>query len=392
MWQGEGLEVVGEDARTLAQWVHRRFGSHTKAKTKDAAFVCLDEPPLPADYPQTAADLRTLALASGPSAVEPLDQVATKEPDSLVAILGADGRGGPGLIGVKVANPKRTGARSRSVADPVSKGFRPGRTPKRMLLNRYFGAGDAFRRTVQRADAAWVHGRSRDSRTAALLASTVVVMGCGSVGAPVACALAQAGVGKLVLVDSDALIWPNVARHPLGASAVGHNKAESLAQRLQPDFPHLEIEGRGCHLEEVLHDDPSLMQVANLVVATTGNWPAESLLNRWHIQQGRSNPILYGWTEPHAAAGHAVAIVADGGCFQCNVGRTGVPSFHVVDWPDGGHGNEEEPACGAHYNPYDPVELAYVTAMVGDAALHCLVSPAYSFFQPRHSSTAAPRR
>ncbi|MDE0056264.1 MAG: ThiF family adenylyltransferase [Gammaproteobacteria bacterium] len=374
-WRGEGLEVVGEDAQTLARWVRNRFGSNVKTKSEDAAFVWLDKPPLPADYPQMSADLRKLALASGPAAAMPLDQIAVKEPTSLLAVLGATGRGGPGLIAVNVANPKRSGARSRSVADPVSKGFRPGRTPKGILLKRYFGAGQAFRSSVQRADAPWIHGRGRDSRTERLLKSGVVVIGCGSVGAPVACALAQAGVGRLVLIDNDTLDWPNVGRHPLGASAVDSNKAEALAQRLQADFPHLRIEGRNGYLQEFLHGDTELLGDANLTIAATGNWAAESRLNRWHVEQRRANPVLYAWTEPHACAGHAVAIVAQGGCFQCNIGRTGMPSFRVVDWPDDGHGNEEEPSCGAHYNPYGPVELSYVTAMIGDAALDCLLSP-----------------
>ena len=65
----------------------------------------------------------------------------------------------------------------------------------------------------------------------------------------------------------------------------------------------------------------------------------------------------------------------EGGCFQCHIGRTGTPAFKVVDWPDGGDKSQEEPACGAHYSPYGPVELSYVTAMVGDLALECLLKP-----------------
>ena len=65
--------------------------------------------------------------------------------------------------------------------------------------------GSVIRSSVQRADSNWVHGRGRDLRAAKLLDSTVVVAGCGSVGAPVACTLAQAGAGRIVLVDHDDL-------------------------------------------------------------------------------------------------------------------------------------------------------------------------------------------
>ena len=380
VWRGKGLDIVGEDAETLARWLRRCFGAEVDATTEEAAFLWLRTPLLPADYPDTASDLRALAVATGEDAVAALGQTAVGEPDYLVAILGATGRGGAGLISVRAPNPNLSGSRSRSAAEPLSKGFRPGRTPKSVLLNRFFGAGSVIRSSVQRADANWVHGRGQDPRTAKLLDSTVVVIGCGSVGAPVACTLAQSGAGRIVLVDHDDLSWPNVGRHPLGATAIGRKKAQALAERLQADFPHLQIEGRACGLHHLLHSDIELLEAADLIVAATGSWSAESALNRWHVEYGRPRPILYGWTEAHACAGHAVAIAGEDGCFQCNIGRTGAPSFKVVDWPDGGDGSQEEPACGTHYHPYGPVELNYVTAMISDVALECLLSPpAHSF-------------
>ena len=349
VWRGKGLEIVGEDAETLAQWVHRRFGAEVDATSEEAAFIWLRTPPLPDDYPNSASDLRALAVAAGQDAAAALGQAAVGEPDHLVAILGATGRGGPGLLAVKAPNPKLLRSHRRSATDPLSKGFRRGRTPKPVLLNRYFGAGPVVRSSVQRADANWVHGRGRDPRAAQLLDSTVVVVGCGSVGAPIACTLAQGGAGRIVLVDYDVLGWPNVGRHPLGASAVGRNKAVALAERLQADFPHLWVEGRACGLQELLQSNLELLEAADLIIAATGSWGAEHALNRWHVKQGRTSPILYGWTEAHACAGHAVAIVGEGGCFQCHIGRTGSSAFKVVDWPDGGDASQEEPACGAHY-------------------------------------------
>ena len=380
VWRGKDLEIVGENAESLAQWVRRRYGTGVDVTTAEAAFLWLRTPPLPVDYPDRASDLRALAVASGDDVAAALDQVAACEPDCLVAVLGATGRSGAGLVAAKVPNPKLSGSHPRSASEPLSKGFRPGRTPGSVLVNRYFGGGSVIRSSVQRADSNWVHGRGRDPRTAKLLNFTVVVAGCGSVGAPVACTLAQAGAGRILLIDYDELSWPNVGRHPLGASAVGRNKAEVLAERLQSDFPHLQIEARAYGLHEFLQRDRELLEAANLIVAATGSWGAESALNRWHVEQDRPNPILYGWTETHACAGHAVAIMGEGGCFQCNIGRTGAPSFKVVDWPDGGDGSQEEPACGAHYHPYGPVELNYVTAMISDVALDCLLSPpAHSF-------------
>ena len=70
-----------------------------------------------------------------------------------------------------------------------------------------------------------------------------------------------------------------------------------------------------------------------------------------------------------------MAISKEGGCLQCQIGRTGAPSFKVVEWPEGGDANQEEPACGAHYQPYGPIELSYVTAMISELVLDRLLQP-----------------
>jgi len=375
VWRGKGLEVVGEDHDALAEWVHCRFGDKVAVKTEAAAFLWLDQPPLPDEYPETAEDLHTLAGRIGEDTKRVLEQAAIGEPDEVLALLGAVGRGGAALIGVKVPNPKQRKGRPRPPAEPLSVGFRPGQTPQPLLLGRFFGTVPVVRALVQRADADWVHGRGQDPRTRRLLGATVVVVGCGSVGGPVACALAQAGVGRIVLVDPETLSWPNVGRHPLGATEVGRNKAEALSQRLQADYPHLVVEHRACTLHHLIAHDADLLAEADLIVAATGNWVAESALNRWQLQQGRARPILYGWTEAHACAGHAVVVGKGDGCLQCHIGRTGKPHLTVVEWPEGGDANHEEPACGAHYQPYGPVELAYVTAMIAEAALDAILSP-----------------
>jgi hypothetical protein len=390
VWRGKGLEVVGEDHNSLADWVRRRFGDKTSMKTEAAAFLWLDEPLLPGDYPETAADTFSLAERNGDDARLALEEAAKVEPDEVLVLLGAAGRGGPAAIGVKVPNPKRRKGRPRAPDEPLSVGFRPRHTPGPVLLGRFFGAAPVVRTLVQRADGDWVHGRGQDLRTGRLLGTTAVLVGCGSVGAPVACALAQAGVGRLVLVDPEELSWPNVGRHPLGATAVGRNKAEALVERLQAEYPHLLVEHRPVGLHQLIAHEGDLLSAADLIVSATGNWVAESALNRWHLGQSRAMPIVYGWTEAHACAGHAVAVGKTDGCLQCHIGRTGTPDLTVVEWPAGADPTLEEPACGAHYQPYGPVELAFVTAMISEVALDCLMDPPEASFS--RVVVAAPRR
>jgi sulfur-carrier protein adenylyltransferase/sulfurtransferase len=117
---------------------------------------------------------------------------------------------------------------------------------------------------------------------------------------------------------------------------------------------------------------PEVLLESDLVLVATGSWQADGELNRWHIDQGRTVPILYGWAESHAAAGHAVVVAREGGCLRCGVGPTGVPIFQATQWPDGA--TQEEPACGNHFQPSGAIELSFVSNMIANAALQVLLS------------------
>jgi len=186
--------------------------------------------------------------------------------------------------------------------------------------------------------------------------------------------LAEAGVGRLVLVDPDDLEWPNVGRHALGAACVGCNKAKALADRIKSDYPHIKsVVARNHRWQDVAEHEPALLTDSDLIVSAMGSWSAEGALNEWHLRSGRRQPVVYGWTESHACAGHAVAIAAAGGCFQCGLTATGSPLLQVTRWP-GGMALQREPACGAAFQPNGPTELAHVVALVTELALDCVLS------------------
>jgi hypothetical protein len=116
-------------------------------------------------------------------------------------------------------------------------------------------------------------------------------------------------------------------------------------------------------------DDP--LAGVDLIVSAMGDWPAESLVDEWHAAQGRRVPILYGWTEPYAAAGHAIAISAPGDSLRAGLDAYGSPHLVAVRWAQ--DPRRYEPACGAAFDPYGPVELGFVTSMVAQAALDSLL-------------------
>lgn len=377
VWRGHEMVIVGETQEQLSRWLANRFGKlpgKKKYHSEPAALVWLPQAPLPSEYPGIGADLMVLAEGAGAENVELLAGIASSANKDVLVLIGADGRGGPGLIAVTTTAAGMSLARHGRVEKPLLKGFTPKGLPTAVATSRLYSAAPVSKAEVSRADAAWIHGRGKDLRTPTLLAKTVTVIGCGSVGSSVAARLVRAGVGTSNLVDPDDLDWSNLGRHELGAGSIGKNKAIELAGRFQKDFPHLAINGHNVGAHALVGGYQNLLAESDLIVSMTGSWDAEGAINRWHVVDGRRTPIVYGWTESRAAAGHAVTIAAEGGCLRCGVGATGIPRFLACHWPAGA-ATIEEPACGNHFTPYGAVELGFVVDLVAEAALRALIDP-----------------
>lgn len=71
----------------------------------------------------------------------------------------------------------------------------------------------------------------------------VAVVGLGCIGAPSAIEFARAAVGELRLLDADIVEAATVVRWPLGLPAVGHQKANVIAQFIQHNFPLAKVDG-----------------------------------------------------------------------------------------------------------------------------------------------------
>ncbi len=375
VWQSPNIRLLGDTEEEVVGWLGKRFGPKVlrRRRAERGLLIWLDQPLLPSEYPRTARDVLQLAERAGDGVAALLADVALSRQENIVAVFAAEGRFGPGIVSVTVPMPGTGQLRYGRSTAPLFDGFRPDRMPADLLVERYLGSEPVYRDEPSRADAPWVHGRGQNAEADMLIDARVTVLGCGSIGAPVAHALAQAGVGHIDLVDHDALEWANVGRHPLGASAVGENKAEAMAAKLQVDFPHATFRAHPTGARYLISERPEILDESNLVISATGSWLVESQLNDWHCRRKRPKPVLYGWTEARAAAGHAVVIAGSGGCLRCGVGRTGVPLFQATAWPNGNSGAAEEPACGAHYQAYGPVEISFVTNLVAQAALDCLL-------------------
>jgi molybdopterin/thiamine biosynthesis adenylyltransferase len=307
-----------------------------------------------------------------PGGAKLLEQFGAIGKSPFYFILGAESGNGPCLAGVKTNRPLIVDIRGKR-RDHSLHGFRPGKVPKSLVTQRLFSeASPASRMNVERVDSAWIHGRGYDPHHESLSVKKVVVIGCGSIGAPIAQHLAMAGVGNLSLVDPQDLSWANVGRHPLGAEHVGHSKATTLAAKLQLSYPHAEIRGFDLYYEEVLSKEAQILEEADLIVCATADWEMESLLNLQRVHGEINSPILYTWTEPHACAGHAVVLPSASPCLQCGMTLRGEARAEITKWRRDTE-TRSEPACGAVFQPYGPIELQGSISMAASLALDSLL-------------------
>lgn len=373
VWRGKNMYVLAEDERAILAWMRNRFGNEGTRATQVAALLWLDRPLYPDEYPKNSSDVWRLTAEHVEGGKAYLASLIEGAPEQALVLLGASSENGPCLAGVTV-HPPRVEAFEGQTRNPLENGFRPGKLPLALRSRRFWQAArSVVRSEVERADAAWIHGRGQDLRQPRLARSTVIVIGCGSVGAPVARLLAMTGVGRLVLLDPQRLTWANTGRHPLGAKYVDEPKARSLAKELRESYPHLTIEAHDERWQVVNRRDPNLLASSDLIVSATGDWGGESALDEWRRGLSeRDVPVVYGWTEAHACVGHAVLLVGQETCFACGFDDVGVPRLRATLW-EGGDTLRQEPACGATYQPYGAVELNHTVTLIAELALGALL-------------------
>jgi hypothetical protein len=373
IWRGESWSVLGESEEEVLSWQRNRDGKLPQVEsTGCACLLWLPQALLPKQYPRTAGDIYRLAQTA-PGGKALLERFSRKGQSPFYFILGAESGNGPCFAAVKTRTPVtvdiRGGRRNRSL-----NGFRPGKIPQSVVVSRSFSdASPASRLRVDRVDSAWIHGRGYDPHHATLLGKRVLIVGCGSVGAPIAQQLVMSGVGHLGVVDPETLTWANVGRHPLGAEYVGQNKAEALADKLQRSYPHATIQAFGVSYEEFVLQEPALVRDADLIVCATAEWDTEMLLNSQRIQREITRSTLYTWTEPYACAGHAVLLSSTSPCLQCGMTLQGEARTKITEWQRGITQELHEPACGAVFQPYGPVELQGTISLASSLALDSLL-------------------
>jgi len=112
-----------------------------------------------------------------------------------------------------------------------------------------------------------------------LLASRVLIIGVGGLGAPVAMYLAAAGVGELTLVDDDEVDLANLQRQIIfDTQAIGEKKVTSAMHRLNRINPEIKINTIYSRLVEP--ELQSEVRKADVVVDATDNFKTRFQINQ----------------------------------------------------------------------------------------------------------------
>lgn len=146
-----------------------------------------------------------------------------------------------------------------------------------------------------------------------LKAARVLCIGAGGLGSPAALYLAAAGVGRLGIVDFDAVDFSNLQRQILhGTPDVGRSKLQSAKDRLQAINPGVTVETFETALSSKNALD--LFRDYDIILDGTDNFPTRYLVNDACVLLGKPN--AYG--SIFRFEGQASVFGVKGGpCYRC---------------------------------------------------------------------------
>jgi adenylyltransferase/sulfurtransferase len=153
-----------------------------------------------------------------------------------------------------------------------------------------------------------------------LRAASVLVVGLGGLGSPVAMYLAAAGVGRLLLADFDAVDLSNLQRQILHTTErIGLPKAESARLALAALNPDVDL----VTVKRSLTEDtlPALIETVDLVVDCSDNFATRFAVNAACFRVGR--PLVSGAAIRLEGQVASFSGQCGGPCYQCLYPRDG---------------------------------------------------------------------
>jgi adenylyltransferase/sulfurtransferase len=146
-----------------------------------------------------------------------------------------------------------------------------------------------------------------------LKAASVLVIGTGGLGSPVALYLAAAGIGRIGLVDYDVVDFSNLQRQVIhGQSGLGELKVESAKARMLDINPGIQVD---AYNESFTSENAfRIAEPYDIIIDGTDNFPTRYLTNDLAVLTGKPN--VYGSIFRFDGQ-LSVFYAKDGPCYRC---------------------------------------------------------------------------
>ncbi|MEZ5716256.1 MAG: molybdopterin-synthase adenylyltransferase MoeB [Paracoccaceae bacterium] len=142
----------------------------------------------------------------------------------------------------------------------------------------------------------------------------VLVIGAGGLGSPVLLYLAAAGVGRIGVVDDDAVDGSNLQRQVIHSdAAIGLPKVQSAAERMRGLNPYVEVLPYERRLDEA--GAAALFADYDVVIDGTDNFATRYLVNRAAVAAGK--PLISGAIAQWEGQVSVFDPASGGPCYQC---------------------------------------------------------------------------
>ncbi|NJP97105.1 ThiF family adenylyltransferase [Nonomuraea sp. FMUSA5-5] len=150
-----------------------------------------------------------------------------------------------------------------------------------------------------------------------LASVTVMVVGVGSIGGAAATALAGYGLGRLLLVDPDRLLWHNLIRHVLPRRYIGKFKVDALRDYLADRHGDTEI---AAFRYDVVNDADlirALLQETSIILCCTDGVAPRRASS--HLARRAGKPAILACVLADGGIGEVIRLRPwpDHGCLLC---------------------------------------------------------------------------
>jgi sulfur-carrier protein adenylyltransferase/sulfurtransferase len=146
-----------------------------------------------------------------------------------------------------------------------------------------------------------------------LKAASVLCIGAGGLGSPVAMYLAAAGLGRIGIVDFDVVDYSNLQRQIIhGTPDVGRSKLQSAKDTINALNPHVQVDTYETALSS--QNALDLFRPYDVIIDGTDNFPTRYLVNDACVLTGKPN--AYGSIFRFEGQASVFA-TKDGPCYRC---------------------------------------------------------------------------